>query len=200
MNLAAAKTESMTSGLEERLGCSRSRSHRAGLLGGKRGVLAPASLSPTECRVPPSAPLPIRQAGRTREPKQGALLPRRKGPRPPSCTRPPAPRLTGPWPVPGGAAGREAAALQPVMLGPGTAPPGLPRAPGSRRQLRLALPGGRPTRAEVAEKEARASAGWTDRHAGQWEAGSWRGAWLRLGSAPGWVPLGCTFLRRVPGC
>lgn len=147
-----------------------------------------------ESLLPPRCP-PARRAAHAKH-KRRARLPGRKGPRPPSRTRPPAPCLTEPWPAPGGAAGREAAALQPVMLGPGAAPPGLPRAPGSRRQLGLALPGGaRPTRAEVAEKEARAGAGRTDRHAGQWEAGSGRGTWLQPGSAPR-----ARFLSAAPSC
>lgn len=127
--------------------------------------------------LPPPGYPPARRAARA---APGAERP---APTPPH-TRPPAPRLTGPWPAPGGAAGREAALLQPVMLNPGAAPPGLPKAPGSRRQLRLALPGDRPTRAEVSEKEARASAGRTDRHTGQWEVGIWCGAWLRPSPAP----------------
>lgn len=98
------------------------------------------------------------------------------------------------WPAPGGAASKEAAALQPEMLGPGAALPAsheLLAAGASSGSLCL---GTRPTRAEVAEKEARARAGLTDRHAGQWEAGSWRGARLRPGSALDSVPLG------VPSC
>lgn len=75
--------------------------------------------NPRERDAPPSAPLPTSQAGR----KRRARLPERKGPGPPPAPGRPLRALPDAWPVPGGAASKEAAALQPEMLSPGAALP-----------------------------------------------------------------------------
>ena len=81
--------------------------------------------NPRERGAPPTAPLPTGQARRTREHKPRAQFPERKGPGPPPTPEPGPPlgALPDAWPVPGGAASREAAALQPEMLGPGATLP-----------------------------------------------------------------------------
>lgn len=79
--------------------------------------------SPRERGAPPSAPLPTSQAGRTLEHKRSARFPERKGPGPPPAPGRPLRALPDARPVPGGAASKEAAALQPEMLGPGAALP-----------------------------------------------------------------------------
>lgn len=100
----------------------------------------------------PSAPLSISQAGQrantsgVRGSRSGKARGHPIAPGRPLCALPDA------RPVPGGAASREAAALQPEMLGPGAALPASLELLADRRQLRLTLPGTRPTRAEVAEK------------------------------------------------
>lgn len=164
---------------EKRPGCSRSRSHRAGFLGGKRDVLAPASRTPTECSAPPSARLPTRQAGRTRG-SWGGKARAHPAPHQAAGSAPYRTPARARWCCRQRGRGATARDARPWRR--------LSRPPVSSRQPAPApacsAGGDRPTRAEVAEKEARASAGRTDRHTGQWEAGIWREAWLRPSPAP----------------
>lgn len=135
------------------MGCSRAGSHLAGVLGGKRGVLAPASPEPPRelhpsppPRCPSARPAARANTSGVRGSRSGKARGHPIAPGRPLCALPDA------RPVPGGAASREAAALQPEMLGPGAALPASLELLADRRQLRLTLPGTRPTRAEIAEK------------------------------------------------
>lgn len=156
--------------------------------------------NPRERGAPPSVPLPTSQAGRTREHKRRARFPERKGPGLPPRSRPPARRLTGRLARARWCSKQRGRGATTRDARPWRRPAGLPRAPSSRRQLRLALLGDPPhTRRGSGERGA--GQGRADGQArgpmGGWELARGEAqAWFRprLGSSRS------TFLRLVPRC